>query len=744
MEKIKSCCRHIQEAYRQAKQRFYGFRKENWQDTGRLLYWAAILLFALCVGLASGTFMRPAWIGSLLVFLLAIPITLLALWGLKKFLGILLRNGITECLSWLLLWLVCIMVMAAGLPEESIPKGVAFAGAFSLVLVLLFKSLWALCRHRVRTKAIFLSLALAAIPTAVMLAILAGGGFQDTYVEAYRKLAMQQRGHGQAGDSLTEQEKAEFAAGMEDGPYQVASISYGTGEEGSLPSGTVDISRFAKNEGVDGFFKERYQGYPLTEVPLAGKAWYPKEASNCPALFLVHGNHNWVTDSYLGYGYLGEYLASHGYVVVSVDENACNGLSNENDGRAVLLLENIRQLETYNNQEGHPLYQKIDYGNLALAGHSRGGEAIATAYLFNGLDYYPDNGNRAFHYNFSIRSLAAIAPTCGQYRPSGRDVELENVNYLVLHGSNDQDVNTFMGMEQYEDVTFTGEKSCVKASLYLAGANHGQFNTLWGKYDLMEPVNRALNVENFLSGQEQRQVAKVFIKSFLDQTMGRRQGRPYGGLLADCGPYGEFLPETLYVQSYQTSGMAMLCNFEEDARLETGTAPGVRVRAGHVGSWREELMKFSDGNPRGNYAAVLKWDKESSGGNQEAYMDVSLPGMDLEGKTLQFDLMDLQEGFDEREAQLLELEILAEDGQGKEAAVHLRDYCPVYPAFCVRLNKLQYLWKETEYKHQFQTVSIPMEDFTGVDRAGIRRVTFRFPGEKGKVAIDNIGVRWEE
>jgi predicted dienelactone hydrolase len=95
-------------------------------------------------------------------------------------------------------------------------------------------------------------------------------------------------------------------------------------------------------------------------------------------LFLIHGNHNWITDSYLGYGYLGDYLASHGYVVVSVDENACNGLSNENDGRAVLLLENIRQLEAYNNEEGNPLHQKIDYGNLALAGHSRGGEAIAT------------------------------------------------------------------------------------------------------------------------------------------------------------------------------------------------------------------------------------------------------------------------------------------------------------------------------------------------------------------------------
>ncbi len=739
MEKIISCFCHIRELYRQAKRRFCEFRKENWKDTGRLPYWAAVLLFALCAGLMSGTFMRPAWIGFLLVFLLAVPTTALAIWVGKKILGILLRNGVTECLSWLLLWLCCVVVMAVDLPEESIPKAVAFAGAFSLILLLLLKSLWALCYHKVHTRAVIVSLVLAGLPTVAMLAVLAGGGFQDTYIEAYLELGMQQKERYQPEGTLTGQERSEFLSGMEDGPYQVGVVSYGTGEEGSFPSKSVDLSRFAENKGVDGFFKERYQGYPLTEVPLAGKVWYPKRASNCPALFLIHGNHNWITDSYLGYGYLGDYLASHGYVVVSVDENACNGLSNENDGRAVLLLENIRQLEAYNNEEGNPLHQKIDYGKLALAGHSRGGEAIATAYLFQGLDYYPDNGNREFDYHFSIRSLVAIAPTCGQYRPSGRDVELEDVNYFVIHGSNDQDVNTFMGMEQYEDVAFTGKKGCMKASLYLAGANHGQFNSLWGQYDLMEPVNRALNVGGFLSQQEQQQIAKVFIKSFLDQTMG--EARAYGGLLADCRAYGEFLPETLYVQSYQTSDLEILCNFEEDVRLETGTAPGTRIQAEYVGNWREGVLEFSDGSSRGNYAVILKWDKEGGAAGKEACMSVSMPKMDLEGKTLQFDIMDLQEGFAEGEAKLLDLEIVAEDSQGKEAVVQVGEYCAIYPAFLVRLNKLQYIWKELAYKHQFQTVSIPMEDFTGVDRAEICKVTFRFPEEKGKVAIDNIGVR---
>lgn len=805
MKKIKNCymqlqaaCQsikwHFQRTCQKAKSRFLAYRQQNWKDTGTLLYWASIFLFSLCAGLMAGTFMRPSWIGSLLVFMLAVPLTMLGLWLLKLLLLLLLRNGITEFLSWLLLWLVFTVIWVGDLPEEGIAGAVAGAAICSMAVALLLKALWAYVYHKARAKTVAAALLLAAAFVFAAVALLAGQGFEDTYIDTYLALSAQQgtgnhlggtdpkgEAEGQEGTgakdakegavagygSLTEQEKAAFVKELEDGPYTVMSAAYGTGSGDALGSDTVDISRFAQNEGIDGFFKEKYQGYPLTEVPLSGMAWYPKEASNCPTLFIIHGNHNWITDSYLGYGYLCEYLASHGYVAVSVDENACNGLSNENDGRAVLLLENIRQLERYNQQKGNPLYGKMDFGNLALAGHSRGGEAIATAYLFNGLDYYPENGNCAFQYHFSIKSLAAIAPTCGQYRPSGRDVELEDVNYFVLHGANDQDVFTFMGMEQYEHVAFSGAKDCIKTSLYLAGANHGQFNSLWGKYDLMEPMNRALNVKNFISEEEQQQIAKLFLRAFLDETLEHgTQQETLGELLTDCRKYQELLPKTLYVQSYQTSAMELLCNFEEDARLETGTAPGVRVKAKNVDSWREQLLSFSNGEPRGNYATALRWEAgdakeareeglEGQGtgstlenaqgleehGTSKPELTFFLPATDLEGKSFQFDVMDLQEGFSEEEAELLAMELVLTDSGGGEAAVDVGEYCTVYPAFLVRLNKLQYLWGKPDYKRQFQTVSIPADDYIGIDKGKICKVTIRFLGKSGKVAVDNVGIQ---
>ncbi|MCI8483010.1 MAG: hypothetical protein HFH41_01565 [Lachnospiraceae bacterium] len=786
MKAVRKIFTQIRGTFKELYQRFQNCRQQNWKDTTALLYWCSVFLSSFSVGLLAGSFMRPVWMGFLLVFLLTFLLTVLGLWILEKVLKLFLRNGIREMLAFLLLFFLCAMVMTTDVYVSGMEAMILSAFVFSLLLALFLKSLWAVLRHKVRTKTIFVSLALTGIPVLAVFVLWMGYGFQDSYIERY--LALEQENSGASRQEnregeegfLTEQEQTDFLKEMEEGPYTVLTASYGTDKTDDLNSGTVDISRFAQNKGINGYFKEKYQGYPLTEVPMKGMVWYPKEVSDCPALFLIHGNHSWLVDSYLGYEYLGNYLASHGYVVISVDENACNGLSGENDGRAVLLLENMRQVETYNRQKGNPLYQKIDYDNLALAGHSRGGEAAAAACLFNDLDYYPDNGNWRFQYHFSIQSLIAIAPTCGQYEPSDRSVKLQDVNYLALHGANDQDVTTFMGMEQYENISFSGEKDCIKTSLYAAGCNHGQFNSLWGKYDIMEPMNRMLNVANFLPQQEQQKIAKIFIRSFLDQTLNQntkpiekqeksaeqrktseqeKTGEITRDLLTDCKKYQSLLPKTLYVQSYETSDLSILCDFEEDTRLETGSLEGVKIRADHVRSWREEQMVFSTEEDRGNYGAVLSWERVREDGEGEkekseerksqegglsgemAELCISLPKPQRNIQYLQFDLMDLREDFSEEEVSFLEVEVGVADSHGKEVWLE-GDVCEkVYPAFPVRLNKLQYLWRTAEYKHQFQTLSIPISEFEGIGPEEISEIRLRFPQSEGKAAIDNIGVR---
>ncbi len=103
--------------------------------------------------------------------------------------------------------------------------------------------------------------------------------------------------------------------------------------------------------------------------------------------------------------------------------------------------------------------------------------------------------------------------------------------------------------------------------------------------------------------------------------------------------------------------------------------------------------------------------------------------------------MDLQEGVSEEEAELLGMELVLEDSSGREAAVDVGEYCTVYPSFLVRLNKLQYLWGDADYKHQFQTVSVPADSFAGIDQGKICKVTIRFSGKSGKAAVDNVGIQ---
>jgi ATP-dependent Lon protease len=56
-------------------------------------------------------------------------------------------------------------------------------------------------------------------------------------------------------------------------------------------------------------------------MPLNGRVWYPDGPGPFPLVLIVHGNHNMKDFSDPGYGYLGELLASRGYIFASIDEN---------------------------------------------------------------------------------------------------------------------------------------------------------------------------------------------------------------------------------------------------------------------------------------------------------------------------------------------------------------------------------------------------------------------------------------
>ncbi|MCR4373301.1 MAG: hypothetical protein NUW22_00455 [Acidobacteria bacterium] len=241
-----------------------------------------------------------------------------------------------------------------------------------------------------------------------------------------------------------------------------------------------------------------------------------------------------------------------------------NGLSAENDGRAWLLLKHLEAWKTFNETADGPFFNRVDMNNIAVMGHSRGGEAAATAAAFNRLKYYPDDFKQEFTFNFGIKSVVAIAPVDGQYKPSSVFTPLENANYLIIHGSHDGDVSTAVGARQYERLQFTDGQPWFKAMIFMYRANHGQWNTVWQNKDNGPRSGRSLDLRTLIDGEAQRQMAKVVISGFLEATL--HQKREYVPMFRDHRTAGAWLPKTLYTTKFQENGFKSLASFDRDAQ----------------------------------------------------------------------------------------------------------------------------------------------------------------------------------
>ena len=406
------------------------------------------------------------------------------------------------------------------------------------------------------------------------------------------------------------------------GALAVRTLVYGSGNDRrrsafrdsvTLKTGTVDGSSLVSAPPGIAKSRQKYWGFDFKKLPINGRVWYPQGDGPFPLVLIVHGNHNMKDFSDPGYAYLGQHLASRGFILVSVDENFINGnLRGENDGRGWLLLEHLKRWRVWNDSSGSPFYHKVDMGNIALMGHSRGGEAVAVAAAFNRLTHYPDDATIKFDYNFGIRSIVAIAPVDGQYQPAGKPTPVENVNYLVFHGSHDGDVSAFSGLRQYQRIRFTDGKPWFKAAVYMYRANHGQWNTVWGNKDNGPRSGRWLALNALISPEEQRQFSKLYIGAFLEATLrGRKEYLP---MFRDHRTAGRWLPKTMYITRFSESSYRALAGFDEDVDVTTGSVPGVTLSADSLSGWKEAPIPIRSRNSDlGTNAVWLGWNNKPVG-----------------------------------------------------------------------------------------------------------------------------------
>ncbi len=589
------------------------------------------------------------------------------------------------------------------------------------------------------------------------------------------------------------------------GPHDVITLYYGSGTDRNraeyrdsvaITTETVDASKLV-SLGASAKSRNSYWGFSPDSFPINARVWYPDDPGPHPLVLVVHGNHNMRDFSDPGYDWLGELLASRGYILASVDMNFINGgIRGENDGRGWLLLKHLQAWRRFNEDPDGPFFGRVDMGNIALIGHSRGGEAVALAAAFNPLTRYPDDAAFEFDFGFDIKAVIAIAPVDGQYLPADQRAPIRDVNYLVFHGSHDGDVTSFHGLRQFNRVGFSPGSGHFASAVYVYRANHGQWNTVWGAHDNGPRSPRILALDGLLPPADQREFGRVFVSAFLDITLkGDDRYRP---LFRDHRVAGAWLPKTMYITRFMDSSFRPLADFEEDIDVTTGSAPGVTLHGADFSNWHEGRLNLRSSNrattssSQLNQALWLAWNNSYRGSNDpappavftfslpaglaeewsvghETTLEMHVGALDDEpGPREHPDAEKEEEGEegdrdrsgedsredrrggrdDDEEKPPLQLTVAAIDADGDTARVGLTGYGALRRPLTIRVLRRRDI-EDNRFANPWELIlqhfSIPLGDFAvdnpAFDPGTLRAVALVFDGsDAGTVVVDDVGV----
>ncbi|MGF7046469.1 dienelactone hydrolase [Paenibacillus sp. DS2015] len=545
----------------------------------------------------------------------------------------------------------------------------------------------------------------------------------------------------------------------EPGPYAFQYFTYGSGfdlhrsefdTEVDLLSSPVNASAYIKKWSL---LRTLFWGFNQNQLPINGRVWMPEGEGPFPLVLMVHGNHLMEDYSDEGYGYLGELLASRGFITVSVDENFLNYSvwanipDNDMTMRAWVLLKHLQQIRTFAEQEDTPFSDKVDLDNIGLIGHSRGGQAVAMA-ADSTLWFDTDSDQKDDLHSFGIQGLVALAPTDSVI--DNKQTKLSNISYMALQGAKDGDLNEYFGERHYARATFTPNHSGFKTYLHIGDANHSQFNSSWGDLDLSVPKGLFLNQQHLMEGTDQRQIAKVFVSAFLETVLHKKED--YINLFQDYRSGAEWLPDTTYFNKYEDGTFVRLARFEEDNDKTTLLNGGTAAANGLNWSEKAYLTK--------NDAVVLEWNEEISGDHTPdasyslVWDNSSLLNRLAIADGISFSIAnqsaDLKHEQGETQS-VPEIKVALQTHNDLTVIVPLSQFMTLKSPDVTYFTKSKWLEKHFDggkydlpEQPIFQTVRIPFDVFrklnSSFNPANIKSITFYFSGGPGKIMLDDLGL----
>ena len=483
-------------------------------------------------------------------------------------------------------------------------------------------------------------------------------------------------------------------------------------------SGSVDVEDASGNEVT--VAKKAVVYFPADAAGKTDPSQVSSGQSSYPVVVVAHGNSGY-TNSYRGYDYLLEHLARNGFIAASYHMNP--GMKGQD--RAELAFEHLDELQA-------------DFGstmenNVGVLGHSRGGEAAA---IVPRLNHQRGHG-------WNVEATVSLAPTDTYTTETIRSPW--ETPYLVVYGSLDGDVaggyNSPMetGFALYDRAT-DEEKSMV----FVYGASHGRFNTVWGDVDLDAGMGFTIGPgekAKAISMDAHKKVLTGYGTAFFRRHL--RGESQFRGAFS-----GEWIPAAveaadggdvdLYVQ-YQDPAGEVVDDFEETHTPTSWQNSAIGGTVDHAGTLpddptEDELYDVDDRSPHVTSGLLLEWDDASD----ELQFTVPSGHRDVTGYDAVSFRVTQKVGSPANPAGEQDLYVALEDGSGtvRQTKVSAFDAIPEpYERYYDRFTK-----------SAMNTVRVPLDAFVikvpgpdAVDLTDVREVSFEFEREPtGEIEIDSV------
>lgn len=477
----------------------------------------------------------------------------------------------------------------------------------------------------------------------------------------------------------------------------------------------------------------RCPGNPAVLVDMKARVFYPgtpgvvAAGGPFPLVVILHGQQIFSIPGYEGYDYLGTLLASHGFIVASIDGRSL--LDSTIKSRGEHVREHIRRFVARNAPgSGSFLAGKIDLSKVTVIGHSRGGDSVVAAWEWQRVA--PDPG-------YAITALVAIAPVQFFGRIGGEPSfisHMRDVHFQILHGSNDCDVSDFQGLRHYDraaDLRAVGDT--LKSMVFIKDANHNFFNTVWETQE----GDECGGAPQVLAAATARDILKAYVHSFLETVI---KGSPdFRGYLT--GEVANPVAGTTVALDFQAPGPDFLAldHFEE--------LPGKKHKAGknslNGAVRKKQLTNYSESflaatvlSPLASYrgetfAGYLLW-----GGKPDPRFSSQIQKKNPPDLT-PFDFLSFRAGQVSRfgggginPPGNQDFNVQVTDASKNVALVKVSDFAALHSPFVAITG---------DTKTIMEVVRIPFSAFSGVDKNTIRKVEFLFNRVAvGEIVVDDL------